>query len=528
MIATRSSRVGLRLEQQCGSDESRRIIESCVWRTDLSDNESSVIQFGWRLDEPLDFVNFFTNLRVPYKALRSYSQEVFVMLQKVSYSFIVIIGFMLFALFFGAGNLIFPPMLGQMAGTNVWEANAGFLVTGVGLPLLAITALVYSGKDDLRSLASRVHPLFGLVFTILLYLAIGPFFAIPRSGNVSFEIGIKPFLSEQAGPLPLIVFTVLFFTLACLLSLNPGKIINVVGKVLTPMKLTFIGIIVLTAIVYPIGELQAPVGDYQSKAFFKGFQDGYLTLDALGAFVFGIIIVNAIKEKGVTSKKQILLTCAKATLIAGALLAFFYSVLAYMGASSVEKLGHLENGAQILAKVSNYYFGSYGGLLLGLMITAACLTTSVGLITACSSFFHAMFPRISYKKFAVILAVFSTLVANIGLTALIKVSVPILTTMYPIAISLIFLTFLHQGFGGRPEVYQGSLFGTFLVSLFDGLNAAGVELAAINDVFSRYLPMYTIGLGWLLPALIGGVGGYLVYLMRKPSLRARELRLTKQ
>lgn len=189
LIATRSSRVGLRLEQQSGSDESRRIIVSCVWRTDLSDNESSVIQFGWRLDEPLDFVNFFTNLRVPYKALRSYSQEVFVMLQKVSYSFIVIIGFMLFALFFGAGNLIFPPMLGQMAGTNVWEANAGFLVTGVGLPLLAITALVYSGKDDLRSLASRVHPLFGLVFTILLYLAIGPFLRFRAPGMFRLRSG---------------------------------------------------------------------------------------------------------------------------------------------------------------------------------------------------------------------------------------------------------------------------------------------------------------------------------------------------
>ncbi|MED1724490.1 branched-chain amino acid transport system II carrier protein [Brevibacillus parabrevis] len=448
--------------------------------------------------------------------------------QKGSSSFILIIGFMLFALFFGAGNLIFPPMLGQMAGTNVWTANAGFLVTGVGLPLLAIIALVYSGMDDLRSLASRVHPVFGLVFTILLYLAIGPFFAIPRSGNVSFEIGIKPFLSEQAGPVPLIVFTVLFFTLACLLSLNPGKIINVVGKVLTPIKLTFIGVIVLTAILFPIGALQAPVTDYQSKAFYKGFQDGYLTLDALGAFVFGIIIVNAIKQRGITAKKQILLTCAKATMIAGALLAFFYTVLAYMGASSVEKLGHLENGAQILAKVSNYYFGSYGAVLLGLMITIACLTTSVGLITACSSFFHSLFPAISYKKFAVILAVFSTLVANIGLTALIKVSVPILMTMYPIAISLVFLTFMHKGFGGRPEVYQGSLLATFLISLFDGLNAAGAQLPVINDFFTRYLPMYTIGLGWMLPAVAGAVIGYTIYMIRKPSLRAQELRLSKQ
>ena len=448
------------------------------------------------------------------------------MSQKTPFSFVVIIGFMLFALFFGAGNLIFPPMLGQLAGTNVWLANAGFLVTGVGLPLLAITAFVFSGKDDLRSLANRVHPLFGMVFTVVLYLAIGPFFAIPRSGNVSFEIGVKPFLSGETGSIPLILFTIVFFATACLLSLNPVKIINVVGKILTPIKLTFIGFIVLTAVIRPIGAFQAPSEDYTQHVFFKGFQEGYLTLDALVAFVFGIIIVNAIKEKGITTKKQILATCAKATMIAGTLLVLFYSALSYMGASSVEKLGHLENGAEVLAKVSNYYFGSYGAILLGFMITVACLTTSVGLITACSSFFHLLFPAISYKKFAVILSVFSTLVANIGLTQLIKVSVPILMTMYPIAISLLFLTFLHKAFRGWPEVYQGSLLFTFIISLFDGLKAAEVHIAVIENYFTQYLPLYDVGLGWLLPAFIGGLCGYIFRLFRKTSpQRSRAIRL---
>ncbi|CAH0312475.1 Branched-chain amino acid transport system 2 carrier protein [Peribacillus sp. Bi96] len=223
------------------------------------------------------------------------------MSQKVPLSFIIIIGLMLFALFFGAGNLIFPPMLGQMAGTNVWKANAGFLVTGVGLPLLAITAFVFSGKDDLRSLASRVHPVFGMVFATVLYLAIGPFFAIPRAGNVSFEIGVKPFVMNHAGSLPLVIFTIIFFIVACLLSLNPTKIIDVVGKILTPIKLTFIGFLVIIAVIHPIGSFQAPFKGYTSHVFFKGFQEGYLTLDALVAFAFGIIIVNAIKEKGATT-----------------------------------------------------------------------------------------------------------------------------------------------------------------------------------------------------------------------------------
>lgn len=438
------------------------------------------------------------------------------MSKKVSSSFIIVIGFMLFALFFGAGNLIFPPMLGQMAGKNVWIANAGFLVTGVGLPLLAIIAFVFSGKNDLQSLASRVHPLFGIVFTTVLYLAIGPFFAIPRSGNVSFEIGVKPFLSN-AGPVALIIFTILFFTVACLLSLNPTKIIDVVGKFLTPIKLTFIGLLVVVALVHPIGRFQAPSEEYTSHVFFKGFQEGYLTLDALVAFVFGIMIVNAMKEKGVTYKKQLMSVCAKATAIAATLLALVYTTLSYMGASSVEKLGLLENGAEVLAKVSSYYFGSYGSILLGLMITVACLTTSVGLITACSSFFHGLFPNISYKKIAVILSMFSTLVANIGLTQLIKVSMPVLMTLYPIAISLIFLTFLHSIFKGKAEVYQGSLILTFIISLFDGLNAAGIQIEVMNHFFTQFLPMYNVGLGWLLPAILGGVGGYIFSVLRKKN-----------
>lgn len=435
--------------------------------------------------------------------------------RKIPLSFIIIIGLMLFALFFGAGNLIFPPMLGQLAGTNLWTANAGFLVTGVGLPLLGITAFVFSGKNDLQSLAGRVHPVFGMVFTVVLYLAIGPFFAIPRSGSVSFEIGVKPFLSDHPGHVPLIIFTVVFFTIACLLSLNPAKIVDVVGKVLTPIKLTFIGILVIVAIFNPIGSFQSPSKEYATHAFFKGFQEGYLTLDALVAFVFGIIIVNAIKEKGTTDKKQVLAVCVKAALITATLLAFLYSALAYMGASSVEKLGHFENGAEVLANVSEYYFGSYGAVLLGLMITVACLTTSVGLITACASFFHQLFPKFSYRNFAIVLSVFSALVANLGLTQLIKVSLPVLMTMYPIAIVLMFLTFLHSAFNGRSEVYQGSLILTFIVSLFDGLNAGGINIDGVHNFFTHVLPFYSIGLGWILPAIIGGLGGYMISLTRK-------------
>jgi branched-chain amino acid:cation transporter, LIVCS family len=436
--------------------------------------------------------------------------------QKVPGKFTIMLGLMLFALFFGAGNLIFPPMLGQQAGENIWGANAGFLVTGVGLPLIGIIAFVFSGEKDLMSLSSRVHPVFGIVYTVLLYLAIGPFFAIPRAGNVSYEIGLKqPFLSADPGPFPLIVFSIIFFLITCLLSLNPTKIIDIIGKFLTPIKLTFIGLLVLVAILYPIGKFKAPTNEYTSNAFFNGFQEGYLTLDALVACVFGIIIVNAIKGKGITKKATVMKVCLLATGLAAVVLGVIYTSLAFMGASSVSELGYLDNGAEILADVSNHYFGAWGEIFLGLMITVACLTTSVGLITSCSAFFHELMPRISYKTFAVILAIFSAIVSTVGLTQLISISVPVLMAIYPITISLVFLTFLHSLFKGRREVYIGSLFLTFCVSIFDGLNEAGLKVAAVNDLYMRILPFHEVGLGWLVPAIIGGLLGLLVSQFRK-------------
>ena len=210
-------------------------------------------------------------------------------------------------------------------------------------------------------MASRVHPVFGLVFAIILYLAIGPFFAIPRAGTVSYEIGIKPFFGEGASSTPLLIFSILFYTLACLLSLNPTKIVDVVGKILTPIKITFIGLLILVAVIKPIGSFQNPLTTYQHNAFFNGFQEGYLTLDALGAFVFGIIIISAIKEKGVTSKKQLLIICSKAALIAASLLAVTYSALAFMGASSVcqnrsvdERSGNLVCGVRLLLRLIRF------------------------------------------------------------------------------------------------------------------------------------------------------------------------------
>lgn len=428
----------------------------------------------------------------------------------------LVIGFMLFALFFGAGNLIFPPMLGQLSGENVFLANLGFIVTGVSLPVLSIIALAYSGQSDVQSLASRVHPIYGVLFTVTLYLSIGPLFAIPRTGTVSFEIGIRPFISETDSAIPLLIFSLIFFGVTLFFSLQAKRIVDIVGKMLTPILLIFIAALIIAAFINPIGELQPATESYVKDAFFVGFQEGYLTMDAIAAFVFGIIVINVLKLNGAKSRKEIIVSSAKVAIIAGILLASIYTSLAYLGAFSVEGFGILENGGAILASASYYYFGSFGKYILAVIVIAACLTTSIGLITSCAAYFNKLVPALSYTAWAVIFTVFSAVLSNFGLSTLINYSVPVLSTIYPLAICLLILTFAHKLFQGRKDVYQWSIFVTLIMSV---VYEFGIDIFGIHTFFINYLPLYTVGLGWMIPALMGAVLGFIISLLRKPNLQ---------
>jgi len=430
------------------------------------------------------------------------------MTKHISWNDTVIIGFMLFALFFGAGNLVFPPMLGQSAGSNVWAANTGFLITGVGLPLLCVIAFGFSGTKDFLSLTSRVHPLFGVVYTTALYLTIGPLFAMPRTGSVSFEIGIRPHTPPDAESAVLLAFTILYFGVNCLISCYPTRIVNIVGKLLTPCLIAFLAILAIAAMAQPLGTFQPPQPGYEKGAFFYGIQEGYLTMDALAAFVFGIIVVDAIRSKGAATKGMIMKTCLMAGAVSSALLASIYTFLAYIGASVPSVFGYLENGGVILAQVTHHYFGAFGGILLGGIVILACLTTSIGLTTSCSAYLHSLFPAVSYRAFAIGLSVFSTVLANFGLNELISFSVPVLKLLYPLAVMLIVLTFTHPLFHGDRFVYAGGLALTFIVSLVQLLGSMEVPIFGLHEAFLDFLPLYAQGLGWIVPALIGSVAGW--------------------
>ena len=431
------------------------------------------------------------------------------MQKKLSFSSYLVIGVMLFALFFGAGNLIFPAQLGQYAGTNLWPAIIGFLITGVGLPFLGILAMGFSGSRNLQDLASRIHPVYAVVFTSLLYLTIGPFFAAPRTGAVAYDIGIAPFIAAEYTQLGLIIFTLVFFGLTLWLSLNPAKIVDNVGKILSPGIIILLLALLAMVVVNPIGAIQSPSGAYADGAFMKGFTEGYNTMDALASLVFGIIVINVLRSMGVTSKRGILAATAKTGAVATAFLAIIYVGIAYLGATTTEKFGLFDTGGPVLSEASSYYFGTVGLVLLAVVIILACLTTAIGLMTACGEYFHTIMPKVSYKVFVTIFTTFCFVVANFGLANIITYSIPVLMFLYPLAVVLMLLTFTSPLFNHSRLVYVSATVVAFMISTVDGLKTLCQLLeidyfgwlAPIITFYENALPFYTEGLGWLLPVL---------------------------
>ncbi|MEH7332097.1 branched-chain amino acid transport system II carrier protein [Neobacillus drentensis] len=452
------------------------------------------------------------------------------MQNKLPFSKYFVIGVMLFALFFGAGNLIFPASLGQNAGSNVWLAIAGFLITGIGLPFLGILAMGISGSKNLQELSSRIHPIYGVIFTSLLYLTIGPFFAAPRTGAVAYDIGIAPFLGDSFSHSGLLVFTLLFFIVTLWFSLNPAKIVDNVGKILSPAIIILILVLLMMVVVKPLGSIEAPQSDFSSGAFMKGFMEGYNTMDALASLVFGIIVINSIRSMGVKSTSGVLLASAKSGIVAIIFLGIIYVGVAYLGATSTEAFGLMDTGGAILGNAAYSYFGTLGTVMLSVIIILACLTTSIGLMTACGEYFHTLFPTISYKIWVLFFSTVSFVIANFGLANIIKFSIPVLMFLYPLAVALMLLTFLSKLFSHSQMVYVSATVVTFMISFIDGLKTfcqlIGIEyfgwLVSIIHFYEKALPFYNKGLGWLLPAIVAIlVTGALVRLQKLTEVRIK-------
>ncbi|SDV48625.1 branched-chain amino acid transport system II carrier protein [Chitinasiproducens palmae] len=406
------------------------------------------------------------------------------------------LGFMTFALFVGAGNIIFPPNIGLHAGASLWAAAAGFLVTAVGLPVVTLVALARVGGalDELSRPLGRVG---SVALAVVCYLAVGPLFATPRTATVSFEVGIAPLTGGT--PLALGIYSVVYFAGVLALSLYPGRLLDWVGKVLAPMKMVAIGALCLSAVVASRNGVGPIAAAYRDAPFRQGFNEGYLTMDALGALVFGIVVVNAVRSRGVTRGVDLTRYTCIAALIAGTGLAAIYLGLFRLGSISHAFAGEASNGAAILHAYVDRAFGPLGDLMLAGLIVLACVVTAVGLTCACAEFFSELL-GLPYRPLAVGLAVFSLVVSNLGLDALVAFSVPVLTTIYPPCIALVLVSFGNRIWRSPRWVAVSSVLIALAVGGVDGLRAA--HLIDARPAWMDGLPFAASGLAWLPPVVL--------------------------
>ena len=437
------------------------------------------------------------------------------MKRKLTAREIVAVASLLFGLFFGAGNLIFPVHMGQMAGANSVAAILGFIVTAVGLPLMAISAMALSRSESLAQLAGRVGKHYGVFFTCLLYLTIGPCFAIPRCASTSFTVGVAPLVGEQQARLALLIFSTVFFALVLYFSLRPSGILTWVGRIINPVFLAFLLLLVAAALANPMARVSqiAPEGDYVNNSFINGFLEGYNTMDILAALAFGITIIQVIKELGVERAEDVAGATYRAGFFSSVLMAVIYALITVMGATSRGVFATSENGGVALTEIAQYYFGPAGQLILAATVTLACLKTSIGLVTSCAETFSLLFPRVSYKSWTVIFSIFPLMVSNFGLTQIITLSLPVLMFLYPLAITLILLTVFGRFYGNDRRIYVSVTAFTLAAAVLDLLNAlpgaakTAIHVTGLLAWAEANVPLFGLGLGWLLPAAAGLVVG---------------------
>ena len=409
---------------------------------------------------------------------------------------IIALGFMTFALFIGAGNIIFPPIVAQQAGEHVWLAAFGFLITAVGLPVITIMALSRV-EGSIQNLSSPLGKVASLILTIACYLTVGPLFATPRTATVSYEIGFSSYFGTSSSSL--LIYSAIYFTVVMVVSLYPNKLLDTIGHFLAPLKIASLAVLGIAAFAIPSGFIPPAINNYVAAPISEGFVNGYLTMDTLGALVFGIVIIHAIHSRGVTDKKLVTKYAVIASLISGVGLTLVYLSLFKLGVGSHEAAPNAANGAIILHAYVQHAFGDLGSIFLTGMIFLACMVTAIGLTCACAEYSSEL-TKIPYKILVFVLIGFSLLISNLGLTKLIAVSVPVLCAIYPPAIVVIMLSFFAKFWKNPPAVIAPVTAIAFVFGILEGLKAA--ELNSFLPEFVQHLPLNEQNLAWLIPSLL--------------------------
>lgn len=435
----------------------------------------------------------------------------------------LVVASMLFGLFFGAGNLIFPLHLGQLAGGHWGVAALGFLVTAVVLPLLAVLAIAMTHAEGVYDVGKPLGAWFALTFMVLIHATIGPLFGTPRTATVPFTVGVAPMLSKNMQHVGLLVFSALFFLAAFLFSYKESKITAAVGKLLNPVFLVLLFGVFLFGFLNPMGNAmtQAATAEYQSAGFMNGFLQGYNTMDALAGLAFGVTVVTAVRGFGLKKDSEVALVTAKSGVLATSLIGVVYLALIVLGSMSLAKFKLSADGGVAFNQVVSHYLGAAGHAFLAVLITVTCLTTAIGLIAAFAQDFHKHFSKVSYKQWLAFMSFASFVTANFGLDTIIQWSTPMLMFLYPFSMVLIVLSVTGRLFNYDRVVYAFVVGFTTLPALMDMVASfppvvsASAFGKAVVSFQHAYLPFASMGLGWLVPAVVGLVLGLGVHFYKQ-------------
>ncbi|MGO5067029.1 branched-chain amino acid transport system II carrier protein [Clostridium sp. LCP25S3_F8] len=424
-------------------------------------------------------------------------------MKKTSSKDFIVIGFALFAMFFGAGNLIFPPYMGKLVGDQAPIAIIGFLITGVGLPLSGIIACAKI-NGTFSDISGRVGRKFSVIATTALILAIGPMLAIPRTAATTYELGINPVFPS----IPPIVGVAIYFAICLAFVLRPSGIVDNIGKILTPALLVLLAIIIIKGLVSPLGPV---INTNFEGAFSKSLLEGYQTMDAMASVIFSSIILTSVRAKGYTDKNDIISATIKSGVVAILGLAFVYGGLMILGSQTSQIIPQEMGRSALVVEIVKRDLGNAGTIILGLAVGLACLTTAIGLISTGAEYFSGLTKgKVSYNTFAIIISVVSALLGTGGVEKIVKFAVPVLQILYPIVIVLIVITLLGK-LVKNNNIVKVTVYTTLAVSVIDTINILTNGSVSFIKSLLGIIPLSNVGFSWLIPAVIAFIVGTIAF-----------------
>lgn len=408
---------------------------------------------------------------------------------------VVIVGFALFAMFFGAGNLIFPPFLGVISGSSWITGFGGFLLADVGLALLAVAAAAKC-NGEISQILGRAGKNLALILGSAIMICLGPLLAIPRTAATTFEMGVAPIFN---GFNP-ILFSILFFALTFILTIKPSKVVDIIGQYLTPALLVALGVLIVKGIMSPLGDInpQPMINDI----FAEGVKQGYQTMDALGAVALSTVIITSLTNKGYTDQNQKVKLTMKAGIVAAIGLFLVYGGLTYLGATVSKIYGQDVVRTSLIVEITASLLGHPGKIILALIVGLACLTTAIGLVSATAQFFSKLSNgKIKYETIVTVVCIFSAVVSNFGVSTIIQFSGPILDIIYPATVVLVIMTLFSSKIK-NDNAFKGATYMALIVSVLTVANNLGVSIPMVTK-----LPFNSLGFNWIVPVLIAGIVG---------------------